>query len=402
MRTIGRDNTLNQGTGGCWDEREGCIMNPTRTERVQTVVIGGGQAGLSVGYHLARRGLPFVILDANPRVGDSWRQRWDSLRLFTPARFDSLDGMPFPAPRYSFPTKDQMGDYLEAYATHFKLPVRSGVRVDRLSRMGRRFLVGAGDRLFEADQVVVAMSNFQVPRVPALAKALNPQIVQLPSRDYRSPTQLAPGDVLIVGGGNSGAEIAAELVREGRRVTMSGPDLPSVPWRIGNPVTQRVVLPLIFRVVFHRLLTLNTPMGRKAEAKFGGSHATPLIRVRTKDIAAMKIARVPRVTGVRDGCPELEDGRVLQTANVIWCTGWTPGFSWIDLPILDANGLPRHDRGVSKEVPGLFFVGLHFLSAMSSAMIHGVGRDADRIASAVAAHARAEAPVGVQAVAAVS
>src|ERR671936_178723 len=114
-------------------------MNSMRqTERVQTVVVGGGQTGLSVGYHLARRALPLVILDANERIGDSWRKRWDSLRLFTPARYDGLAGMPFPAPADTFPTKDEMADYLEAYAARFELPVRNGVRVDRLSRQGDR------------------------------------------------------------------------------------------------------------------------------------------------------------------------------------------------------------------------------------------------------------------------
>ena len=153
------------------------------TERINTVVIGGGQAGLSVGYHLKKRGVPFVILDASERIGDVWRNRWDSLRLFTPARFSSLDGMPFPADPHSFPTKEAMGDYLEAYARHFALPVRSGVRVERLSRLGDRFLIVAGSFQFEADNVVVAMANYQRPRVPAFASELNPRIVQLHSFD---------------------------------------------------------------------------------------------------------------------------------------------------------------------------------------------------------------------------
>jgi putative flavoprotein involved in K+ transport len=141
----------------------------SRTEHVQTVVVGGGQAGLSAGYYLARRGLPFVILDANDRIGDAWRNRWDSLRLFTPARYDGLAGMPFPAPAHSFPTKDQMADYLESYAARFDLPVRTGVRVDGLSRQGGRYIVTAGDRRFEAEHVVVAMARYQKPKVPRLA-----------------------------------------------------------------------------------------------------------------------------------------------------------------------------------------------------------------------------------------
>src|SRR5262245_35881833 len=175
-----------------------------------TVVIGGGQAGLSVGYYLARQGRPFVILDANKRVGDAWRQRWDSLHLFTPAVFDSLVGMKFPAPPFSFPTKDEMADYLEAYARRFQLPVRTGIRVDRLSRVGTRYLVEAGPHRFEADHVVVAMSSYQIPRTPAFGKDLRPDILQMHSSAYRNPAQLKPGGVLLVGAGNSGAEIAIE------------------------------------------------------------------------------------------------------------------------------------------------------------------------------------------------
>ncbi len=173
------------------------------SERYDVIVIGGGQAGLSAGYHLKQRGLSFVILDAARRVGDAWRQRWDSLRLFTPARFDGLDGMPFPAPATYFPTKDEMADYLEAYAAHFDLPVRSGVRVDRLSKAGDVFVVEAGGRRYEAGQVIVAMSKYQKPFVPDFAGMLDPEIVQLHSLDYRHPGQLRDGSVLLVGAANS-------------------------------------------------------------------------------------------------------------------------------------------------------------------------------------------------------
>ena len=182
------------------------------TGRIHTIVIGGGQAGLSVGYWLTRMGVPFLILDASARIGDTWRGRWDSLRLFTPARFDGLAGMPFPAHPEYFPTKDEMADYLEAYAARFALPVRSGTRVDRVTREGGRFVVRAGATRFEADNVVVAMASYQEPRVPAFAAELDPSIVQLHSADYRNPSQMAEGDVLLVGAGNSGAEIAFELM----------------------------------------------------------------------------------------------------------------------------------------------------------------------------------------------
>lgn len=182
-------------------------------ERIETVVIGAGQAGLSVGYHLARRGLPFAILDASERIGDQWRNRWDSLRLFTPARFNGLAGMRFPAPGHYFPTKGEMADFLESYAHRFELPVRLGVEVDRLSRQGDRFLVSAGDRRFETDNVVVAMANYQKPKVPDFAAELDRRIIQLHSSDYRNPSQLRAGAVLVVGAGNSGAEIATDVGR---------------------------------------------------------------------------------------------------------------------------------------------------------------------------------------------
>src|SRR4029453_5385685 len=179
----------------------------TQTERIQTFVMGAGQAGLSVGYYLERHGTPFVILDAHQRLGDSWRKRWDSLRLFTAARFDGLVGMPFPAPPYTFPTKNEMGDYLAAYAERFRLPVRTGVKVEKLSREGSRYIVSAGEQRFEAEHVVIAMATYQEPRVPAFARDLDPRIVQFHSVEYRNPSQLKKGGVLIVGVGNSGAEI---------------------------------------------------------------------------------------------------------------------------------------------------------------------------------------------------
>jgi putative flavoprotein involved in K+ transport len=352
------------------------------SERVQVVVIGGGQAGLSVGFCLARLGLSFVILEANPRVGDSWRKRWDSLRLFTPAKYDGLIGLPFPAPAFSFPTKDQMADYLETYAKHFDLPVRAGVSVRRVWRDGARYFVDAGGRQFEADHVVVAMATYQKPRVPDFARALDPGIVQLHSSDYRNASQLRSGDVLIVGAGNSGADIAMDIVGA-HRVWLSGRHPGHVPFRIGGRIA-RVVLPFVFRVIFHRLLTVDTPMGRRARPSVI-SKGGPLIRVKPGDLTSAGVTRVPRVTGVRDGKPLLADGRMLDVNNVIWCTGFHPGLSWIDLPhpVYDSDGEPLHSRGVVPAEPGFYFVGLHFLYALSSTMIHGVARDADRIATVI-------------------
>lgn len=358
-------------------------------ERFNTVVIGGSQAGLSVGHHLARLGVPFVILDASACIGDVWRARWDSLRLFTPAKFAGLDGLKFPAPPNSFPTKDQMADYLQLYARTFALPVRSGVRVDRLSRMGDRYVVTAGRDRFEADNVVVAMGSYQRPLVPAFAAELDPSIVQLHSVAYRNPSQLQPGAVLVAGAGNSGAEIALESVRYGHPTTMAGRDTGHIPFNIEGLAARLFLARLVVRVVFHRVLTIATPIGRRVLPKVHGGG--PLIRLKPKALAAAGIARGPRVTGVRDGRPLLEDGRVLDVANVVWCTGFDPGFSWIDLPIFDADGALRHTGGVVAEQPGLYFVGLHLLYAFSSEMIHGVGRDAARIATMVAG-SRASAP----------
>jgi putative flavoprotein involved in K+ transport len=364
------------------------MNNPRTSERVQVVVVGGGQAGLSVGYCLAQRGLTFVILEANARVGDSWRKRWDSLRLFTPAKYDGLIGLPFPAAAFSFPTKDQMADYLETYAKRFDLPVRTGMKVDRVWREGTRYIVDAGDRRFEADHVVVAMATYQAARLPEFAQALDPGIVQLHSNEYRNPAQLRAGDVLIVGAGNSGADIAMDIARS-HRTWLSGRHPGHVPFRIESRIA-RFLLPVLFRVVFHRILTVDTSLGRRARTSIiskGGA----LIRVKPSDLVASGVERAPRVTGVRDGKPLLADGRVLDVANVIWCTGFYPGLSWVDLPkpVYGADGEPVHERGIVPGEPGFYFVGLHFLYSFSSTMIHGVGRDAERIADIIQARVRA-------------
>jgi putative flavoprotein involved in K+ transport len=337
--------------------------------------------------------VPFLILEANDRVGDSWRQRWDSLRLFTPARFDGLAGMPFPGDRHRFPTKDEMGNYLEAYAGHFRLPVKTGVQVDRLSKSGDGLLVSAGDQQFLARHVVVAMANYQRPRVPAFAKELDPGIVQLHSSAYRNPSQLRPGGVLVVGAGNSGAELAAEFARNGHRTWLSGKESGEVPFRFDSAAAQLILLKILFRVVFHRILSTSSPVGRRVRPRMLVG-AAPLIRVKGKDLSVMGVVRVPRTAGIRNGRPLLDNGELLDVTNVVWCTGYEPGFSWIDLPVFDSDGQPLHRRGVSLAEPGLSFVGLHFLHAMSSAMIHGVGRDAEYIAERIASDQHAAASVG--------
>jgi putative flavoprotein involved in K+ transport len=349
-------------------------------ERFETVVIGGGQAGLAMGYHLTRRGRPFVILDANERIGDSWRKRWDSLRVFTPARLDGLPGMPFPARASSFPTKDEVADYLAAYAARFDLPVRTGVQVDGLARFEDRFMVTSGDRRFEADNVVVAPGAYHNPRVPAFAPDLDPAIVQAHSSAYRNPAQLQDGGVLVVGAGNSGAEIALEASR-GHRTWLSGRDTGHEPVRAGSG-PDRLFTPLMWFAATH-VLTLRTPVGRKVQRTFR-SKGIPLARIRRNDLAAAGVELVPRTAGVHGGSPVLEDGRVLDVANVIWCTGFAPDLSWINLPVFNQDEDPVHDRGVVESEPGLYFIGIYFLYALSSVLIGGVGRDAEHIARHIA------------------
>lgn len=352
------------------------------SEYVETLVIGGGQSGLVMGYHLSQRGLPYAIIDANDRIGDAWRNRWDSLRLFTPNRLNGLPGMPFPGGyHWGFPSKDEMADYLESYARRFDLHVETGVRVERLSRKGDRFVATAGNRRFEADNVVVAMSSWQKPRIPEFASELDPSIVQLHVAEYRNPGQLQEGGVIVVGAGNSGAEVANELART-HDVWLSGPDTGNIPFR-PESVAARILMPFIGRIIFHRVLTTSTPIGRKARPKMV-STGEPLLRVKPKDLAAAGVERVARVTGVQHGQLQLEDGRRIDVANVVWCTGFHPGFSWIDFPVLGPQG-PVHHRGIVDSEPGLYFLGLKFLYSVSSEQIHGVGRDAAHIVDAIAA-----------------
>jgi putative flavoprotein involved in K+ transport len=357
------------------------------------IIIGGGQVGLAMGYQLRKRGSRFVILDANERVGDAWRKRWDSLRLFTPARYDNLPGMPFPAPASYFPTKDEMVDYLESYAEHFQLPVQLGVRVEKLSKNGDFFEVIGGDLHYTARNVVVAMATFQEPKMPSFASQLDPQITQFHSSEYCNPSQLQEGGVLVVGAGNSGAEIALELSRS-HPTWLSGRHPGHVPFRIESLVGRVILIPLVLRLLFHRVFTIDTPIGRRERSKLlkkGGM----LVRTKPEDLEKAGVQRVPRTTGVRNGLPVLDDGRSLEVKNVIWSTGYHPGFSWIDIPVMGEIE-PRHRRGVVPEQPGLYFAGLHFLYAASSTMIQGADRDTDYIAGHIAARMKRFAQPAMQ------
>lgn len=344
--------------------------------QLETLVIGGSQAGLATGYYLQRRGLPFVIVDENERVGDAWRKRWDGLRLFTPTRYDGLPGMPFPGPSSVYPTKDETANYLEAYVREFSLPVRTAVRVDRLSVAADRFEASCSEGVLSAANVVVATGAYHHPRIPAFAADLNDAIYQIHSSDYRNRFQLREGAVLVVGAGNSGAEIAMELATH-HRVWLSGPDTGEEPTRAGS-FPDRLFTPIIWLIATR--LTVRTSLGRRLRDHFlDPPRGIPLGRVRRKDLIAAGIERVGKTTGIRDGYPLLEDGRVLELSNVIWCTGYQPDFSWIDLALPNRRGYPIQDRGVVESVPGLYFMGLLFQYSLSSALLGGVGRDAKHV-----------------------
>lgn len=362
----------------------------TEPERFEVVVIGAGQCGLAAAHELAKRGIDFVVLEANERVGDNWRSRYDSLRLYSPAKYDGLPGLPFPLPRNAFPTGHQMADYLESYAAHFELPVRTGVAVDSLRPAGdvrNGYVIASGDRTFEAAQVVIAAGFFRRPHVPEFAANLDPGIRQLHSSDYRQPSQLADGPVLVVGLSHSGADLALEAAQEHHTI-LSGKGHGQLPWSVESRVG-RFAWP-IMKFVAWNLLTLRTPIGRKMapEIRKGGA---PLLRYRRADLLKAGVELVEaRTVGVQDGKPMLADGQVLDVANVIWCTGFRPDYSWIHLPILGEDGWPEQERGVVTSAPGLYFLGLLFQYGFTSMLVLGAGRDAAYVVDRIAGRAGVE------------
>ncbi|MGH2582865.1 MAG: flavin-containing monooxygenase [Anaerolineales bacterium] len=357
-----------------------------KAKHYDTIVIGGGQAGLAVGYFLAKHGKSFVILDAHQRIGDAWRKRWDSLRLFTPVSLNGLPGMRYPAPSHYFPTKDEMADYLEAYAARFELPVRTGIKVNHVRRNGTSFQVRSGETSFTADNVVVAMANYQISKRPAFASDIDSDILQMDSKNYRNTGQLREGSVLVVGAGNSGAEIALETAKT-HRTFLSGRDNGAIPLRIDGFIAQKLFFPVILPFIGKILLTVDTPVGRKMRPKFL-SKGDPLFRVKPKDLAGAGVERVPKIVGVQRGIPMSEDGRKFKVGSIIWAIGFHPDFSWIDLPVFEGGTnypQPRHYRGIAKDEPGLYFVGLKFLYSQASSVVAGVGRDAKYVVDAIAA-----------------
>jgi putative flavoprotein involved in K+ transport len=331
------------------------------------VVVGGGQAGLATAYLLARAGVDFVVLDDRARPGDAWRARWDSLRLFTPAGFDALPGMSFPARRNHRPGRDEMADYLTRYADVFGLPVRHGVRARRLDRVDGRYLVGTEFGVFEARHVVVATGAFAAQRTPPCAVELDPSIRQLPSTRFRNPAQLDAEAVLVVGAGNSGAEIALDLA-PGRRVWLAGRDTGHVPARVDAR---------LYRVT--TAVGVGNPLGRGVAAALAG-HGTPLVGIRERELAAAGITRVPRMLGTRDGVPLLADGRAITVDAVVWCTGCRPDDAWLGMSPSEPL---RQRSGVVHGEPGLYVVGRRFQTTLASSLVGGTGREAVAVVRAI-------------------
>ncbi|MDP9885252.1 putative flavoprotein involved in K+ transport [Sinomonas atrocyanea] len=351
--------------------------------RVETVIVGGGQAGLATAHWLADAGRDCLVLEERDRIGSQWHERYDSLRLFTPARVNGLPGLPFPGPPDVFPTGGALGDYLEEYGGTLGGRIRTGVRVlwvNALPAGGFGIVTDAGE--YAAENVVVATGSEAVPKVPDVAAELDPGIRQLHSSQYRNAAQLLPGPVLVVGAGTSGADLAIEAVGAGHETWLSGRHPGEIP---GN---ERVRAPLFWFVANH-VLTLKNPLGRRARAAMRAAGRAPLVRTRRADLDAAGVHRTQaRTVGAVGGKPELDDGTVLDVANVLWCTGYRRDYSFVPTVRLDADGYPIENGGAAAGVPGLFFVGLFFQSAFSSHLVGGVGRDAKAVADQICARSR--------------
>jgi putative flavoprotein involved in K+ transport len=338
----------------------------------EVIVIGGGQAGLAVGHFLARQGRRFAILEAAGEPAAAWRGRWDSLRLFTPVRYDSLPGLPFPGDPDGYPGRDDVVAYLTEYARRFELPVELDSRVASVRARDGGFLVTVVDgRTYEADQVVVATGPFQVPFTPAMAADLSHEVVQVHSSDYRSPADLPAGAALVVGGGNTGFQIAAELGRS-RQVDLA----------VGarqTPLPQRILGRDLFGYLEATGLmdkTVTSRIGRRMQDRETLIGSSPRIARR------QGIRLRPRATAARGSTVTFADGSELSVGAVVWATGFRLDHSFVELPVFDDRGRLEHDRGVT-EVAGLFFVGLPWQHTRGSALLGWVKDDAEFIARQV-------------------
>lgn len=359
-------------------------------QHVETLIIGAGQAGLATAYHLKQLGRDCLVVDGIERIGDNWRCHWDSLRLFTPAKYDGLPGMLFPGDPWSFPGKDDVAAYLETYAVMMGLPVRLRTKVDRLeARVCGGFTAHVGAETITCDNVVVATGTHgRTPHVPPVAGGLDPSVRQLHSAEYKRPSQLGDGPVLVVGCSTSGCDIAYELAAH-VPVTLCGRDPGHEPTVPGSR-PDRLLTPLLLFAASH-ILNRGNPLGRTLRCYLRGTHpASPMVRIRRRHLAERGVTWIEqRVTGVSDdGRPVLTDGRVLDVATVLWCTGFEQHFEWIELPVFDDQGWPREYRGEVAEAPGLFFAGLHFQYSLASQVLPGVGRDAAYVASRIPARTR--------------
>jgi putative flavoprotein involved in K+ transport len=344
-------------------------------EKMDAVVIGAGQAGLASAYELARRGVGHVVLEAGSQVGNQWRNRWDSLRLFTPARFDGLPGSKFPAPPDSFPDKNQLADYLEAYGLEHRLPIRTGVRALSLERSGDGYRLETSSGTIAAGHVVVA-TGYQGPKVPALAEDIKPEIRQFHASAYKNASQLT-GDVLVVGAGTSGVEIAIEAARAGHKTVLAGRGTGTIP-----PIFYAFE-GKFFWFYANKIASVRTPMGRRMKP-FVLHHGAPLIRVSMREALAAGVERAPRVTAVDAGFPVCDGGRRLQPETIVWCTGFARDYSWIRFPVAGDDGYPKHVGGVADGANGLYFMGLPFQTRLASGLIGGQGPDAAFVAETIA------------------
>jgi putative flavoprotein involved in K+ transport len=340
-----------------------------------TLVIGGGQAGLATGYHLKNLSIDFLILDAEARTGDSWRKRWDSLRLFTPAWNNGLPGQAFPGDQNAFPTKDEAGDFLEKYKDKFGLPVLYNARVTAVKKTNTGFQIRVGDRILVTENLVIATGNYAIPKIPSFASAFHTGILQLHAADYKSPDQLPDGKILVVGAGTSGFQIAMDLLQEKRTVYIAGKPTQQIPDFVFKYLGKQFVW------VNKYILNTGTPMGRKFQATIRQGHGAPLIHISPEAAEKAGIKLLPRLKKVEHGLPVTESGEIVDPAAIIWCTGFHADYSWLNLPdAIGANGYPDADRGISLKYPGLYFVGAQFQYSLTSTWLGGVGRDAGYIA----------------------